>query len=133
LITDRLPFQDRYDHFKIKVLDIIGKIYQTITPIFLVISIIGYSYLCIRLFKKDCIMVRWVILTSMLLGIFARLLIVALVSVTSWSAINTTYLASAYPLLIIFITLTLIWCYEDLQGFVIANDQTQTMAKTQTE
>jgi len=126
-ISDRLPFQDRYDNFKIKVLDIIGQLYQTLTPIFLVISIIGYCYLSIMLIKKDYIMIRWVILTSMLMGAFARLLIVALVSVTSWSAINTTYLASAYPLLLIFITLTLIWSYEDLDLFIKEKAKAQTM------
>jgi hypothetical protein len=133
LISDRLPFQDSYNSFKVKVLDIIGQLYQTLTPFLLVISIIGYGYLCIRLFKKDYIMVRWVILTSMLLGSFARLLIVALVSVTSWSAINTTYLASAYPLLLIFITLNAIWCYEDLILFEKEKAKAQTVTEAQNQ
>jgi hypothetical protein len=114
LVTYLLPMQDRFNSYKIKVLDFIGKLYQRLTPFFLVISIFGFVYLSLRFFKEYHIRIRWVILTSMLLGIVPRLLIVALVSVTSWSAINTTYLASAYPLLLIFITLSLVWSFEDL-------------------
>lgn len=126
LITDQLPYQGWYDHRKIKLLRIIGDLYQFLSPIFFAASIPGYIYLSIRIFKKDILRIKWIILTCMLTAIGMRLLLIALISVTSWSAINTTYMASVDPFLLIFISLTLLWSMEDLIPRITTSSQFQT-------
>lgn len=95
------------DHFKINTLQSIASLYQAIIPFLFILALILYLYQSIHSLKNRKILLSWWIGTGLVLILSARLLMLSLIDVTSFPAINTLYMSSAYPLLLIFIFLTI--------------------------
>jgi len=104
-----LKLQATEDHLKIKTLNQIGIGYQTVIPILISLTLIAYvSIGIVNIFKKRIVTRLWIINTSLLIAIVARLFIFSMIHVTSFPGINTQYLSSAYPLLLLFIVFVLV-------------------------
>lgn len=104
---DLLRTRAKMDNFKIKILDKIGKAYQTVMPILITLALIMHLIQTALIFKRKTVTALWMINTSLLLAIAGRLLMFSLVHVTSFPSIYTHYISPVYPLIIIFMALAL--------------------------
>lgn len=114
---DSLDYQresnlSKLDNLRVNFLGKIGIIYQKVMPILTSLALIAYTIFTVQVFRKRINVVVWVINTALLIAIVARILIISLIDVSSFSAINTMYLSPAHPLLLIFISFVLTWCLE---------------------
>ena len=75
-------------------------------PFLIGISLIAYIINTINCFRRKNISALWVINTSLVFAIAARIFLLSLIEVTSFPAINTLYLSPVYPLLSILPALT---------------------------
>ena len=105
------------DDIKISILSQIGKIYQITVPILIVLALIGYIRSTMNIFRTGVVKILWLINTALLIALVIRLLILAIIDVTSFPSFNTMYLAPAYPLLLILVTLALSGKYEKCSIF----------------
>jgi hypothetical protein len=103
---DRLNEQAKFDDIKIAVLGYIGKIYRFLTPFAAGLALILYIYNTARLFKRKAFSELWIICTALLVAIIVMLLLLSVIDVTSFTAINPLYLSPVYPLLFIFVVLS---------------------------
>ena len=110
-----LPEQERWDRFKIRVLGCIGKIYQIPAPVLFSLALAIYVLTAIQVFRKKKYIDIFLVNTALLMVILGRVLILALIEVTSFPAINTRYLSAAYPLLLLFTLLAAIDLWERSQ------------------
>ncbi len=99
---------NKFDYFKIQILNAIGKIYQIFTPILSIIAILSFLGLSIEFLMKRKDFIWWIIFFTLFTSIIARLLLLSMVSVFSFYTINALYLLSVYPLFILIITLIFI-------------------------
>jgi hypothetical protein len=102
-----LAEQLKSDRVKQKILNQVGNIFAIFTPWLAILSAIAYIYLSIKLIIKGDNVIEWMVISSILCLYLCRIFLIALVSATSWVAINNVYLASAYPLQLLFIPLSL--------------------------
>jgi hypothetical protein len=100
-----LKYQSMIDDIKINILNQLGKAYQTVMPSLTGLALLAYAFSVVQIFRKRVITRIWVINTSLLIAIIARLLIFSMIHVTSFPGINTQYLSPAYPLLLAFAVL----------------------------
>ncbi len=104
------PITNRINPTKIHILSIIGKLYQYTFPI---ITFVAIALFIILLFFNRPFQNLLFIITGLLgITIVIRMILLSLVNVTSFPAINTLYYACAYPLLIIFDLLIFLLSYE---------------------
>jgi hypothetical protein len=104
---DFLPNQSKLDHIKISILSRIGAAYQAAAPFFAAFALICYLIISVNMLRTRTVKNLWLINTALLIALVIRLLIISIIHVTSFSAINTRYLSPAYPLLLIFAILAL--------------------------
>lgn len=102
-----LPRQAKLDIVKLKVLTYIGNWYQTVMLIATVLALILYIVITVYVFRKRIYPGPWISNTALLIAVLARLLMLALIDITSFPGINTWYLSPAYPLLLIFVAMTI--------------------------
>lgn len=122
--TGLLPHQSKLNDFKIKILNHVGNAYQTVMPILIVFGLIAYTFSTVHILRKRIVTRLWMINTSLLIAIVARLFIFSMIDVTSFPGINTMYLSPVYPLLLMFVLLVLTDCRD--AGFMpIAKKYTQ--------
>ncbi len=93
--------------FKINILTIIGNVYQLVTPLLFLTALAAYIGCTVSVLKKRILTNLYVVNSILLIAIAARLFLLSLIEISSFPAVNTLYLAPAYPLLLIFITLSL--------------------------
>lgn len=104
-----LKRQSMVDDLKIKILNQFGKAYQTIIPILIVLALIAYIIIStVHILRKRIVSRLWMINTALLIAVVARLFIFSMIHVTSFPGINTQYLSSAYPLMLMFVLLVLV-------------------------
>ncbi|MDX8412004.1 MAG: hypothetical protein R8K46_09095, partial [Mariprofundaceae bacterium] len=92
---------------KLKILSFIGRLYQLTMPLLFGLALIVYILHTIRVIRRRTLTVTWVLATALLGSVVARLLMVSIIDLISFPAIRTLYLASAYPLLLMFIIILL--------------------------
>ena len=104
------PKQSKFDAMKITVLAYIGKIYQIAGPFAVSLALIIYLIGTVRSIRKRAVTELWMISTALLVAIFVRTFILSMIQVTSFPAINPVYAAPAYPLLLLFVSLSFAGC-----------------------
>jgi hypothetical protein len=112
IANDLLPYQSRLDNFKISILGWIGKAYQTIVPLLIVLALIGYIISTVHILKTKTVKNLWLINTALLMALVIRLIVLSVIDVTSFPCLDTRYLSPAYPFLLIFMTLALAIKFE---------------------
>lgn len=113
--SDFMPRRAKLDFIKISVLDIIGKSYQSVISVLAGISLIFYLIFTIQVFRFRANFIIWVIITSLLIAIITRLIILSIIEISSFPGINTSYLAPAYPLVLLFIMIVLAGSYDNIK------------------
>jgi hypothetical protein len=112
LDVERFIFRQRShlsktDDLKIPVLNRIGSGYQSVTSILVILALTAFIIVTIYIFRKRILTDLYVINSAIIMAIAGRLLILSLIDVSSFPAVNIIYLSPAYPLLLIFIILSL--------------------------
>lgn len=100
-----LPWQTGMDI--VKVLTYIGSGYKAVMLIVTVLALIVYILSTAYIFHKRLVQVLWISNTALLVAIIVRLLILAMIDITSFPGINIWYLSPTYPLLLIFATMVM--------------------------
>ncbi len=93
---------------KIDLLTIIGNVYQLVAPLLFLAALAAYVGSTVSVLKKRIFTNLYIVNSILLLAIAVRLFILSLIEISSFPAINTLYLAPAYPLFLVFIILSLI-------------------------
>ena len=83
----------------------IAGVYQGIIKWLLLASLVGYAMESASVLRSGRIRSGWVILSSLLVAIAIRLIILGIIEETSFTAIRTKYIAPADALLLIFVVL----------------------------
>jgi len=96
------------DIFKIKIMKWFGSFYQGIVTVLSISSVIGYFLLTVQFMRKKLKAIYWIVLTSLLVAILTRILLLALIQVTSFITIIPQYLSPLYPLELLFIMIVLV-------------------------
>lgn len=91
--------QSYVDGLRLNMLERIGRTYQKLMPVLLGMSLIAYIVTTINLFRRKNISVLWIINTSLMAAIAARIFLLSFIDVTWFPVINTLRLAPVYPLL----------------------------------
>ncbi len=104
------PATNSSDHFKISILKTISQIYQTIFPMLTYVSITLLIGLII--WKKAFKDPFFILILLFAIVVLSRMILLSAVNITSFPAINTLYFSSAYPPLIIFDFLIIIFSYN---------------------
>jgi hypothetical protein len=103
------PAADRArEAFKDGVLKDITRIYSVVTPCAVILAFPLLAWLWLRVGRRKIGYEAAVVATTALAGAVAITLIVTLIHVTSFVAITIGYQAAAYPLVLIFATLTVV-------------------------
>ncbi|MFA5925323.1 MAG: hypothetical protein WC831_00150 [Parcubacteria group bacterium] len=93
-------------HFKLEILNFITKLYRIIMPFILFLSAIIFF---ITFLKGKIIQnIPWIIALSLLGAIFARIILLSIINVSAFHSIIILYLSPIYPLIFLFISLSLI-------------------------
>jgi hypothetical protein len=117
--TRLLPRQNRVDAVKIKILQGIAKIYYASIPGLFYLALGLYFLSVVRLVLIRQVTFLWVLNTAILGAILFRLLILSYIDITSFPGLHYIYLAPLYPLLLIFIVLTVV----DTLSFLSSRDR----------
>jgi hypothetical protein len=107
---DESPDLSDRANLKINLLNKIGSGYQLITPWLAVLSLIFFAVSTFHSFRNRLVSNCYLIAATILIAILARLFIISLIDVSSCPAIKLDYMSPVYPLLLIFITLSLMDC-----------------------
>lgn len=101
------PPERRVDEVRMAVLSDIGWLYQLLTPWATAAAAAGFV-ICLgsSLYRSRC-SYRLVVAMAAFLGVIARVLLLAMMDITTVPAMGDLYLAAAYPLLLLFIALQL--------------------------
>lgn len=122
--TVLLPHQSKLNDLKIKILNHVGNAYQTVMPILIVFGLVAYTFSTVHILRKRIVTKLWMINTSLLIAIVARLFILSMIHITSFPGVDTIYLSPVYPLMLMFVLLVLTDCRG--AGFMpIAKKDTQ--------
>jgi hypothetical protein len=97
---------------KIAFLNLTGNGYQLVVPTILILSLLAYIVSTTAVFRKRTFTDFYIINSVTIIAICARLLILSLIEVSSFPAIDPQYLSSAYPLVLIFSILSLLDCKQ---------------------
>jgi len=103
--SNGLVYQSKYNGMKVVILDWIGHIFQRVFPILTVIAVILFIVLTIRIKKSFD---AWAVASTLGLTTLSRMLLLSIISASSFPSMFTLYLAPAYPMLISFAIFVLI-------------------------
>lgn len=90
--------------FKVSILNNIGKVYAFVSPIATILALFIFLFQLINI-KKSYKNFKFILSFAIATSFFARIIGLALINATSFPTINTLYLSSAYPSLLLFILL----------------------------
>lgn len=92
----------QHDHWKLRVLSDIQSVYQfgaeRLAQLALIALVIGGALMFTK--QRDSVADGWLACIALGIGLFCRILVVALVDATSFRAVNYLYLSPGYPLLL---------------------------------
>jgi hypothetical protein len=106
--TSQLPRQNQVDAIKIKILQNIAQIYHATIPGLFYLALVLYFFTMVRWVLARQVTFLWILNTAILGAILFKLLILSYLDITSFLSFKYRYLASLYPLLLIFIGLTIV-------------------------
>ncbi|MEK8016870.1 MAG: hypothetical protein VSS75_008375 [Candidatus Parabeggiatoa sp.] len=105
---EQFPMQNRLNKLKITILQGVAQVYQLVIPWFCSLAIIAYLVsFSIGILRRQFTFL-FILNTAIVGAIMARLLIIALIEVTSFPAINFRYMSPLFPFLLIFLVLTIV-------------------------
>lgn len=122
-VKDLSPDQQRIDQIKGNLRGVIARIYKTSVPILSAAAIITYTWLTIQFFRRKTSFRLWVVLTVLLVGIFTRIALLALIDATSSYAISEVYLSPINPFLLTWIMISLFGFIEDRINFLMIENE----------
>jgi hypothetical protein len=93
---------------KIAFLNSIGRGYQTVLPVLLILSLSVYFVRTISVLRRRIFTDLYIINSLIIITICVRLFVLAFIDISSFPAIRTRYLAPAYPLVLMFLILSLL-------------------------
>jgi hypothetical protein len=105
--TGSLPEQERMAEGKRNVLRFIGKSYQFAISWLAIAGVAAYLFSFLQSCRRKKFSDGFIIATALFGAVVMRILILSLISTTSFPALNVLYLSPAYPLLLLFIAITL--------------------------
>lgn len=105
--TDALPAQMHLAEIKRNVLRFMGKGYQFAVGWLAVAGVAVYLFSFFQSCRKKKFSDGFIVATALLGAVVMRISVVSLISTTSFHAIDVLYLSPAYPLLLLFVVLTL--------------------------
>lgn len=112
---DQPELESPIDAIKLRMLATVGTLYQAALPVLAVLATLLYLFRTIGLFVRHRRhFVGWAVITSLVISILAQLVIKSLIDITSFPAINTSYLSAAYPILLMYTTLNIGWTIEKI-------------------
>jgi len=92
---------------RLDALNAIGWVYQLLTPWLFALALFCYIVYTIRQLLSRRPTMLWIVTTALIGSVVARVLMVSMIDLISFPAIRTVYLASAYPLMLIFVCIML--------------------------
>ncbi len=90
---------------KFWLLNFIARIYGLVNPLIFVVSLFFYLFFWIGLFLKKMrplIWKAWLIASVLIFFVFARMVLIAFITVSQWEAVNMLYLGQLYPFMLAF-------------------------------
>ncbi|MBI5826977.1 MAG: hypothetical protein HZB22_04545 [Deltaproteobacteria bacterium] len=93
--------QTRLRGMKERLLTEIARVYQRAVPVLSILALAAYIAATVLNIKNREVTDFYVISTALIMAIVIRLLILAMIEVSSFPAMYTVYMSSAYPLLLI--------------------------------
>ena len=110
-----LKNQHNMNSIKINILKSLSDLYKMTMPIFVTFSFLCFLYtLFYRVFYRD-ISFFFVLNTALIMGVSFRIFILLLIDITSFPGIISNYLAPLYPLILIFLAMSLVDGYSVLE------------------
>jgi hypothetical protein len=100
--------ENKWNVFRISILKYILKIYQTLTPIMTIYSVIAFAISLFFLIKYREGVIQVVILTSLLVLILTRITLLSMIDITSWQLSLTAYLHPLHPFFLMFVFLAIL-------------------------
>ncbi len=105
--ADSLPAQMYLAEIKRNILLYIGQGYQFAVRWLAIAGLMVYLFSLFQSFRKKTFSDGFIIATALLGAVITRILVVSLIATTSFPAVDVLYLSPAYPLLLLFVILTL--------------------------
>lgn len=99
---------------KINLLNIISSGYKLVTPWLAVLALVFFAVSIFNCFRKRLFSNCFIITTAILIAVLARLFIISVMQISLCPSISVSYLSPVYPLMLVFITFSLM-CSERLQ------------------
>lgn len=100
--------QEKLRSVKERILTKIARVYQRAVPMLSIMALAAYLAVTVMNIKRREATDLYVITTALVMAIVVRLLLLAMIEVSSFPAMNTVYMSSAYPLLLMSIALIFI-------------------------
>lgn len=107
-VNKGFPKQTRLRRMKEGLLTEIAGVYQRSVPVLSILALAAYLALTALNIKGREVTDLYVISTALIMAVVIRLLILAMIDVSSFPAMYTVYMSSAYPLLLISLALIFI-------------------------
>lgn len=86
--------------FPLKIKDLLANLYKLVLPFLVLLGAIAYLVnLLFALFKRMLISDIFIVSTMLWCLVFSRILIIALVDISSFPAINSLYMSAAFPII----------------------------------
>jgi len=121
---DTSIYNTRVDNFKYRISNLIVKIYVIFNPVITIISVLSLLMLTGLIFyslkKKTQVLFyeEVIILWGLFFIFFARTVMIAYVSASSFPAINVMYLSSSYPIVIMFNCISICCIYNFVKKYI---------------
>ena len=96
--------------FRIQILSKISDLYAVFSPLLVCIALIAFFKLTFVVIKKSKkFMLLWILCACLLLAVMSRIALVIYIDISSFKAIYPIYLASAYPLITLWVMICLFY------------------------
>jgi len=95
--------QARLDRFKLDVLSWIAGVYRALILPGVIVALLGFTFLVVRDIRAKTVAGSTVLGLALLVGVLVRVVLLSMVSATSFDVMNPLYLSCALPLLLGFV------------------------------
>ncbi len=100
-ISEALPRQTDLDHWKLSLLGEIAAAYQRITPFFVAVAFVAMGIWLFQTFSNRKLTIPGLIAACIMMTLWARLLMLAIIDIMLFKAVNVIYMSPIYPLLLL--------------------------------
>ncbi len=105
--SNPLAHQARLDNYRFQALRILNECYKALIPIAVVCGVVAFVFAPIRTIRSRSVSPILVICVTLLACFSARMAILSFISVTSFEAMKMRYFTPIYPIVLLFIFLTI--------------------------